>query len=294
MRNIRFAINPLQWLATPDGWLDFNGGPPLPQLLEEICEAGFDAIVAAPPAHGAVADYASALDAAGVAPAPGYLSGQMQDPDARAEIVERAARLAEASAELRLTEMFVASGMGYEASRVLKPAQGVDPDESRLAEIAETLTQVATATKKAGVTSCLHQHVGTWIEVENEVEWILDRIDPELLALGPDTGHHAWAGTDPVEFFGRHDGRIRTLHVKDARLSVAERFRNSDANYREVVAAGLWAEPGRGELDLRGAMEALPDDFSGWAIIEVDKPDLPTPQESARASADWTKEAQTW
>jgi inosose dehydratase len=184
--------------------------------------------------------------------------------------------------------------MGLDAPRVLRPAQGVDPDESRLAAIADTLTAVATATQRAGVTSCLHQHVGTWIEVEDEVEWILDRVDPDLLGLGPDTGHHAWAGTDPVAFIGRHSGRVRALHVKDARLSVADRFRNGDAGYRDVVAAGLWAEPGRGELDLRGAVDALPSDFSGWAIIEVDKPDLPTPQESARASAEWTREAATW
>lgn len=294
MRNIRFAINPLQWLATPDGWLDFTAGPPLPQLLDEIREAGFDAISVAPPADGDVAEYAATLDAAGIAPAPGYLSGQMQDPAAREEIVARAERLADAHAQLGLTEVFIASGMALDAPRVLRPARGAYPDEARLAEIAETLARVASATKRAGVTSCLHQHVGTWIEVEEEVDWILDRVGPELLALGPDTGHHAWAGTDPVAFISRHASRVRALHVKDARLSVASRFRDGDAGYRDVVAAGLWAEPGRGELDLRGAIKALPDDFSGWAILEVDKPDLPTPQESARVSAEWTKEAATW
>jgi inosose dehydratase len=294
VRNLRFAINPLQWLATSDGWLDFTAGPPLPQLLREIRDAGFTAISVAPPANGAVAEYAAELDAAGIAPAPGYLSGPMHDPAARSEIVARAEKLAAAHAELGLTELFIASGMGLDAPRVLRPARGVEPDESRLAEIAESLTQVAEATRRAGVTSCLHQHVGTWIEVEDEVEWILERTDPDLLALGPDTGHHAWAGTDPVAFITRHSGRVRALHIKDARLSVADRFRDGDAGYRDVVSAGLWAEPGRGELDLRGVIEALPRDFSGWAIVEVDKPDLPSPQESAQASADWTREAATW
>jgi inosose dehydratase len=172
-----------------------------------------------------------------------------------------------------------------------RPGQGVDRDERRLAAIAETLAEVAAATQRAGVTSCLHQHVGTWIEAEDEVEWILDRVDPDLLALGPDTGHHAWAGTDPAAFIARHSDRVRALHIKDVRLSVAARFRDSDAGYGEIVSAGLWAEPGRGDLDLRSAIEALPDDFSGWAIVEVDKPDLPTPQESARASAEWTRAA---
>ena len=38
MSNAKFAINPLQWLATADGWLDFTAAPPLPQLLAEIRE----------------------------------------------------------------------------------------------------------------------------------------------------------------------------------------------------------------------------------------------------------------
>ena len=71
VRQIRFAINPLQWLATDDGWLDFTAGPPLPQLLDEIREAGFTAIVAAPPVDGNVGAYAAALAAAGSRPLPG-------------------------------------------------------------------------------------------------------------------------------------------------------------------------------------------------------------------------------
>jgi inosose dehydratase len=294
MRNIQFAINPLQWLATDDGWLDFTAGPPLPQLLDEIREAGFSAISVAPPLDGAVGEYATTLDGAGIAPAPGYLSGPMHDVSARADIVSRAERLAAAHAELGLTEVFVASNMSLDAPRVLRPARGTDRDETRLATIVESLTLVASATQREGVTSCLHQHVGTWIEIEEEVEWILDRVDPGILALGPDTGHHAWAGTDPPSLISRHSDRVRGLHVKDVRISVAERFRDSDASYREVVVAGVWVEPGRGELDLRGAIEALPADFSGWAIVEVDRPDLPTPQESARASAEWTREAVSW
>jgi inosose dehydratase len=293
MKDIRFAINPLQWLATDDGWLDFTAAPPLPQLLDELREAGFTAIVAAPPDDG-VGEYAVALEAAGIAPAPGYLSGPMADVNARADIVSRAERLAAALAELGVTEVFVASNMSLDAPRVLQPARGAEPDEARLATIVDSLTAVATATLREGVMSCLHQHVGTWIEVEDEVDWILERVDPAILALGPDTGHHAWAGTDPVSFIGRHAERVRALHVKDVRLSVAERFRGTDAGYREIVVAGLWVEPGRGELDLRGAIEALPADFSGWAILEVDKPDLPTPQESARVSAEWTRQAASW
>ena len=298
MSTIRYAINPLQWLATPDGWLDFNAGPPYPQLLEEIKAAGFDAInlpMSTPVTPGideAKDEYRSALESADVQPAPGYLSGQMQDPAEREGIVARATSLARAHAEFGVTEVFVACGMRPDAVRVAHPARGYDPDPARLEEIAKTLEQVGQATLAEGVTSCFHQHVGTWVEVEDEVEWILDRVDAEVLALGPDSGHLAWAGIDPVALVQRHAGRVRSVHLKDARLSVAERYRGDDAaGYRDVVGAGLWVEPGRGELDLQAFLDALPEDFDGWAIVEVDKHDLPTPQESAKASADWIRRA---
>ena len=43
---MRFALSPLQWLATEDGWIDFTGGPPLPDLCKEVRAIGFDAISA--------------------------------------------------------------------------------------------------------------------------------------------------------------------------------------------------------------------------------------------------------
>jgi inosose dehydratase len=295
---IRYAINPLQWLATPDGWLDFNAGPPYPQLLEEIKEAGFDAInlpVSTPATPGideAKDEYRAALEAAGVQPAPGYLSGPLHDPAEREGVLARAVSLARAHAEFGVTEMFVACGMRPDAPRVAHPARGHDPDPARLEQIAITLEQVGEATLKEGVTSCFHQHVGTWVEVEDEVEFVLDRVPAEVLALGPDSGHLAWAGIDPVALVHRHADRVKSIHLKDARVSVADRLRGDDnAGYRDVVAAGLWVEPGRGELDLDGFLHALPEDFDGWAVVEVDAPDLPTPQESARASAEWITRA---
>jgi inosose dehydratase len=144
------------------------------------------------------------------------------------------------------------------------------------------------------VTACLHQHVGSWIETEDELEWLLERLDPELVALGPDTGHLAWANIDPLAFVERHRDRIRALHVKDVRLAVAERHRDDGASYREVVQDGLWVEPGRGDLELQRILASLDDTSCTWAIVEVDSPDLPTPEESIAFCGDWAKSASAW
>ena len=112
MNGIQFAINPLQWLATKDGWLDFTAAPPLRQLLAEIAAAGFSAISIQPPNDGDVREYAAAFKAAGVAPAPGYLSGPLEDPGAREQLVAAATQLARVHAEFGLTDGYVKSPPG--------------------------------------------------------------------------------------------------------------------------------------------------------------------------------------
>jgi inosose dehydratase len=291
---MNLAVNPLQWLATEDGWLDFQKAPPLSHTLAHIARSGFDAVMTDVPAGMSAQEYLALLADYGLAPAPGYYSAPLEDAGRREEIVETAKQRAGLHHELALETMFVASNMSPQGTRVARPARGASPDVGRLAEIAETLLQIGTTVRSCGVTACLHQHVGSWIETEDELEWLLERLDPELVALGPDTGHLAWANIDPLAFVERHRDRIRALHVKDVRLAVAERHRDDGASYREVVQDGLWVEPGRGDLELQRILASLDDTSCTWAIVEVDSPDLPTPEESIAFCGDWAKSASAW
>jgi len=290
---MNISINPLQWLATEDGWLDFANNPPLGDMLEQLSAAGFRSVHAEVPSGVSVTEYGQVLDAYGFVPAPGYFSGALEDPQARGLLIDEAGRLAAQHQQLGLTELLVGAGMHPTATRVLTPAQGAEPSAERLARIAETLEAVGAATLNYGVASCLHPHVGTWVESEAEIEWLLTRIPSDLIALGPDTGHLAWAGVDPLEFIRRHRDRVRALHVKDIRLAIANQFRDKGTSYREVVTAGLWVEPGRGDLDFRLMFEALDGSACQWAIVEVDRPDLPI-DASLRACGEWAALAASW
>jgi len=179
--------------------------------------------------------------------------------------------------------------MSPDAPRIATPAVGIDADERRLGAIARTLEAIGAATRRHGVTTCLHPHVGTWVETEAETEWLVERLDPALVALGPDSGHLAWAGVDVVAFARRHAERIAAVHVKDVRLDVVHRTRATDASYRDVVREGVWAEPGLGDLDLVGFLAALGAGFEGWAVVEVDRPSMGSPEESIEACGRWVE-----
>jgi inosose dehydratase len=291
---MKIAVNPLQWLATDDGWLDFDKAPPLTHSLQHIASSGFQAVMAEVPPATSTLEYRSLLSDYGLVPAPGYYSAALDDVPRRPQIVAAAAAMAALHRELELDRMFVAANMTPTSVRVARPAVGADADAERLAEICETLAQIGAAVRDVGVVPCLHQHVGSWIETGEELEWLLERLDPALIALGPDTGHLAWAGVDPADFVSRHRDRIYALHVKDIRQEVADTHRNNGASYREVVQDGLWVEPGRGDINLHRILETLDGGSCTWAIVEVDSPDLPTPEESVSFCGEWAKGAAAW
>jgi inosose dehydratase len=100
-------------------------------------------------------------------------------------------------------------------------------------------------------------------------------------------GHLAWAGADAVQLVRDYADRVAGVHIKDLDLGIAAQAKREDWDYRKTVRAGLWAEPGHGNADVDAFIAALPDDFDGWLIIEVDRGAQETPEESVRQCGEW-------
>ncbi|CAN7672894.1 sugar phosphate isomerase/epimerase family protein [Neorhizobium sp. LjRoot104] len=286
----KFALNPIQWFATEDGWLDPTKGPAPRDLLKEIARSGFRAVHAQVPAGWTVGDYKNALQAAELKPAPGYLSMGLPEHGIEIEAtLETARESAAQQAELGLTDMFIATRMTRDAPRVRRPGIGAEFDEARFAMIFDLVDRASAVLKQEGIRAALHPHIGTWIETEAETRRLLDNISANQLGFGPDTGHLSWAGADVIGLIADYRDRTRVMHVKDCRLKVRDASKAAGKTYQETVTSGLWAEPGIGELDLAGMLAALGGDFDGWLIAEVDFPTLP-PFECAKVSAEWFSE----
>jgi inosose dehydratase len=279
---MRIALNPIQWMASADGWLDPSLAPPRDKLLALVKEAGFDAVMAEVPADWSNERYRDAVGSLGLALAPGYFVIRPNAPES--EVLDKAGAVARQHASLGLTDIgFGLSMMGKEAPRVLHPARGHDADDVRLSTLTQLIGRVAEVMRAEGVRAAFHPHVATWIETDEESRAVLDAL-PEVAFL-PDTGHLAWAGADVHALIADYAERVSFVHVKDCRLSVARQ----GWEYRKTVTAGLWAEPGRGELPLTEILGALPATFDGWLMVEVDRPDIADPFESAVASASWMR-----
>ena len=303
----RYALNPLQWITVDGRWRyaepDFRAD--YPGVLAQVRDSGFDAVMLEVLATQTLQDYARMIADAGLALAPGYCAvGLPEDHGAvphspgpqrgTAEWVrwfDGVRRKAEESNYFGLDTVFLSPEMNFAETSVRTSeavAVGAAFDEGRLDRLIEVLGEAAEVLRAEGVRAGLHNHVGSWVETEHEIDRVLDALDPTLLGASFDVGHLVWAGIDPVAMLTRHADRLVDLHVKDLDLAVAEASRATPTGYDEASGRGLFREPGTGGIDLDAVLAALPDGFPGWIIIEIDRTVM-DPFESARACRAWVE-----
>lgn len=150
--------------------------------------------------------------------------------------------------------------------------------------IAATLDEVGAVCNEYGVAACFHPHTGTPVETTDETRQVMDRIDPTVVSMAPDTGQIAKGGGDPVELVRTYRELITHLHLKDYIGGVStvdwEGAHNDRTGYLDYVPIG------DGVVDIAGIMDVLGADWPGWVMVELDGTDnSPCPAvEAARTS----------
>lgn len=223
----------------------------------------------------------------GLVAAPGYLWTDFWLADQTDDVAWGAA----VSRELGLDTLLVSAG-GFDtpmpSGRLRREVPGRVAAEDGLAPEQRDvfLRNVHAAGRAAldeGVKLAYHPHVGTVIESPSEVDWLVSNTDPEVVFLGPDTGHLRWAGVNVETFFERHASRITAWHAKDVNLGVVGTAAANAWEYDQAVGQGIFTEIGSGDVDFAHVMSVLDAaGFDGWVIAETDLTLLDTPAESAR------------
>lgn len=286
------------------GQITWSADTPEDKILEDIRESGYEGapwrwkLVQGDRDNARSAEaIRSVLSRHNLQPAPAYFWGNFWDTDRLHETVAEARRYAEVSAALGLHELYVAAGGGdklmasgrtrLQAAGHVTPQDALSEAESE--QFADGLQVTAAATLEYGVHCCYHNHVGTVIETEEEIEDLLGRVD-ESVSLGPDTGHLAWAGIDVVAFCERHADRIRTMHIKDINGAIRDQGRHAGWDYDTFSENGIFTELGTGCVDFTSMFSVLAKtEFSGWLIAETDVTQLSSPLESATVSREYLR-----
>ncbi|ADJ48967.1 inosose dehydratase [Amycolatopsis mediterranei S699] len=282
----RTAINPLPWILRDGGYRLDRGV--LGEAMTAVSQVGFTHLTIELPPETTAAEYGALLAEHSLAAAPGYFSAPFHDPQRHGQAVEAIKRHAQAHLELGVDSAFIAADLLPD--RMAHPAIGTGYDRDRTLVVADGLAAAAEAAAAEGVRYGLHPHVGSAVEVEDEVRAVLDATAGSALWFGPDTGHLRWAGATPEKVIADYADRVLNVHVKDVDANAAKAARERDEDYWTATGRSkVWSEPGRGAIDFDAVLAALPNGFDGWFVIEVDVPNLPTPTESSAASLEFLR-----
>lgn len=122
-----------------------------------------------------------------------------------------------------------------------------------------------------GLTVGIHAHAAGFLDFEPELERLLDEVDESILKICFDTGHHSYAGYDPVAFMKRHISRISYMHFKDIDPKVKADVIAKRTGFYDACGQGIFCNLGEGDVDFPAVRKVLVDHgFEGWCTVEQD------------------------
>jgi inosose dehydratase len=274
----------------PIAWKDV----PFTQILDDIAATGYQGTEGGAAFRDDPEAYRRELAQRNLANATVYAGGPYYDPAQVDAAVDRALASARFVKAMGGTVLCVATSGSAER----RNSPGFFPQGNRTDGLdaagwntfAEAMKRLGAGCRELGITAAFHNHVGTFVETRDELDTLMSRVEPALLALAPDTGHLYYGGADPVAVYRDYASRIRYMHFKDADAAAIERARREKMNQGQCMAIGGFAELGRGAIDLEACLKALePYNYNGWIMVEQDR-SLIGPRQSAEISRAWLRE----
>ena len=136
----------------------------------------------------------------------------------------------------------------------------------------DRIATIATlGTEEYGLTVGIHAHAAGFVDFEPELERLLDEVDERNLKICFDTGHHSYAGFDPVAFMKRHMNRISYMHFKDIDPVVKAEAIERRTGFYDACGQGIFCNLGKGDVDFPAVRKVLLETgYEGWCTVEQD------------------------
>jgi inosose dehydratase len=278
---IRLAIAPIGW--SNDDLPELGGDIPLEVCLREAREAGYSGVEKGGKFPMDPAALRPVLEDQRLELVSGWFSGLLRYGTVEDEKKRIAAQL-RLYQEMGCPVMVYAETTGTVQGRMDVPvADRPRMPHEDFKRYGEKLTQFAEWLKVEGCPLTFHHHMGTLVETEEEIDWLMANTG-DAVGLLFDTGHLVFAGGRIPDTARRHGARINHIHCKDIRKDVLERLKAERWSFLKGVIEGVFTVPGDGMIDF-GAFARLVAEigYSGWVVVEAEQdPDKANPLEMAR------------
>lgn len=263
----------------PCSWgVEFAADPRNPAwetVLDECAKAGYKGIELGPvgfmPEDPAI--LADALAKRELELIGGVVFRPFHDPDQWDDVMDGAVRTCKALSAHGARHLVLIDSISQRRAPTAgraSEAEQMDGQEweayrNRIAEIAKL------GSGEYGLTVGIHAHAAGFMDFEPELERLLDEVDENVLKICFDTGHHSYAGFDPVAFMKRHISRISYMHFKDIDPKVKASVIENRTGFYDACGQGIFCNLGQGDVDFSAVRQVLLDNgFEGWCTVEQD------------------------
>ena len=267
--SFRLATGPVTWGVD---FADAPGNPPWREVLDDIERSGVGALELGPLGYlpEDPEELRRALAERSLRAIGSYVFERFHDPakaDAIVAKAERACRwIAAASGEVLVIidqpddRRAATAGRSHAAPRL---------EGDGWTAMLRTIERVAAVARRAGLRPVVHPHAGGYLEFIDEIERLVADSDLDLCL---DTGHLAYARTNPVDALRRFSDRLGHVHFKDIRGDVLARVDAEALTFWEAIAEGVFCPMGEGIVDVPGVVEVLDEiGYDGFTTIEQDR-----------------------
>lgn len=278
----------------PCSWgVEFPNDPRNPAwrtVLSQCAEAGYTGIELGPvgfmPEDPAI--LAEALDEHGLELIGGVVFRAFHDPAQWDDVMDGAVRTCKALKAHGAQHLVLIDSIS--PRRAPTAGRASEAEQMDQAEWSAFRDRIATVAKLGaedyGLTVGIHAHAAGFIDFEPELERLLDEVDDKILKICFDTGHHSYAGFDPVAFMKRHIDRISYMHFKDIDPKVKADAIANRTGFYDACGKGIFCNLGQGDVDFPAVRQILLDHgFEGWCTVEQDCDPLLDPDTLGDATA---------
>lgn len=282
----------------PCSWgVEFADDPRNPEwrdVLRQCRDAGYTGIELGPVGYMPEdpAELGEALDEFGQELIGGVVFRPFHDPDAWDDVMDGSVRTCKALVAHGARHLVLIDSIS--PRRAPTAGRATEAEQMDSAEWTAYRDRIATIAKMGaedyGLTVGIHAHAAGFMDFEPELERLLDEVDESILKICFDTGHHSYAGFDPVAFMKRHIGRISYMHFKDIDPAVKADVVANRTDFYKACGQGIFCNLGKGDVDFPAVRQVLLDaGFEGWCTVEQDcDPTLPgTPESDARENREY-------
>lgn len=269
---IRIGNAPCSWgVEFPDD----PRNPPWQTVLRECAEAGYTGIELGPVGFMPEdpAPLAEALDAHGLELIGGVVFRAYHDPAAWENVLDGTHRTCKALVAHGAQHLVLIDSISpRRAPTAGRAAEAEQMDRAEWTAYRDRIAETARiGTEEYGLTVGIHAHAAGFMDFEPELERLLDEVDERILKICFDTGHHSYAGFDPVAFMKRHMDRISYMHFKDIDAKVKVDAIANRTGFYEACGQGIFCNLGDGDVDFPEVRRVLIEaGFSGWCTVEQD------------------------